>query len=76
MAFSPDGQTLAFNFGNINCCSVKFWNLENKIEFYEVDYLYRGIESLNFSADGKLLVIVIGDGRIEVLQIKLEIETE
>jgi WD40 repeat protein len=68
--FSPDSQFLASGFGTVNVWNVAAGTLQTTLN---APYItpqkpqYRGIESLRFSPDGRMLVVVYtGDKRIVI----------
>ncbi|KYC39659.1 hypothetical protein WA1_30440 [Scytonema hofmannii PCC 7110] len=71
LAFSPNGQTLAFteNTG-YSGYAIKLWDLKTGSEIYLSKNPLNRVISLNFSGNGQVLVSSYGDGTIVVWQQK------
>ena len=63
MAFSPNGQTLAFTAD-----ALRLWNVGTDDETCILEQPFYKIKSLNFSGNGQVLVSSYGDGTMKVWQ--------
>jgi WD40 repeat protein len=73
LAFSPNGQTLAFT-ENTGTYTIKLWDLKTGSEICILQQTLNRITSLNFSGNGEVLVSSYSDGTIQVWQQRLYCE--
>ncbi|UKO95924.1 WD40 repeat domain-containing protein [Nostoc sp. UHCC 0870] len=70
LAFSPNGQTLAFTESSGESNTIKLWDLKTGSEICIVQQTVYRITSLNFNDNGQVLVSSYRDGMIAVWQQK------
>jgi WD40 repeat protein len=65
LAFSPNGQTLAFT-ENTELYIIKLWDIKTRSEICILQQTLNSITSLDFSGNGQVLVSSYGNGTIKV----------